>query len=137
MIGNGGAIETANQRVNIQHTAPLVTPTDLAQVPSARATSGSPLVLGDVANRVTKEHQPLIGDAVINDGRGLMLVVEKLPWANTLDVTHKVEAALDEMKPGLTGTGPWTRRSSGRRTSSTWRSTTSPTLCSSVVSSWC
>jgi CzcA family heavy metal efflux pump len=32
-----------------------------------------------------------------------MLVVEKFPWANTLDVTHGVEAALDELRPGLTG----------------------------------
>ena len=52
---------------------------------------------------VVEEHQPLIGDAVINDGPGLMLVVEKFPWANTLDVTKGVEAALDELRPGLPG----------------------------------
>ena len=46
---------------------------------------------------------PLFGDAVINDGPGLMLVVEKFPWANTLDVTHGVENALDELRPGLPG----------------------------------
>ena len=45
----------------------------------------------------------MIGDAVINDGPGLMLIVEKLPWANTLDVTHGVEEALDELRPGLPG----------------------------------
>ncbi len=33
-------------------------------------------------------HQPLIGDAVINDGPGLMMIVEKLPWANNLEVTQ-------------------------------------------------
>ena len=43
---------------------------------------GKPLQLGDVAE-VVEDHQPLIGDAVINDGPGLMLIVEKLPWANT------------------------------------------------------
>jgi multidrug efflux pump subunit AcrB len=32
-----------------------------------------------------------------------MLIVEKLPWANTLDVTRGVEAAIDEMRPGLPG----------------------------------
>jgi len=32
-----------------------------------------------------------------------MLVVQKLPWANSLDVTRRVEAALDEMRPGLPG----------------------------------
>ncbi len=32
-----------------------------------------------------------------------MLIVEKLPWANTLDVTRGVEAALQELEPGLPG----------------------------------
>ena len=45
----------------------------------------------------------MIGDAVINDGPGLMLIVEKFPWGNTLDVTRGVEEALEEMKPGLPG----------------------------------
>ena len=43
------------------------------------------------------------GDAVINDGVGLMLIVEKLAWGNTLEVTRGVEAALEQMKPGLPG----------------------------------
>jgi len=46
---------------------------------------------------------PLIGDAVINDGPGLMLVVEKFPWANTLELTRGVEDALTELQPGLPG----------------------------------
>ena len=50
-----------------------------------------------------RDHQPMIGDAVINQGDGLMLIVEKLPWANTMDVTRGVEQALDEMRPGLQG----------------------------------
>ncbi len=41
-----------------------------------------------------RDHQPLIGDAVINDGPGILLIVEKFPWANTLDVTRGVEQAL-------------------------------------------
>jgi CzcA family heavy metal efflux pump len=39
----------------------------------------------------------------VNDGPGLLLVVEKFPWANTLDVTRGVEEALEELKPGLPG----------------------------------
>ena len=31
------------------------------------------------------------------------MVVEKFPWANTLDVTRGVDQALDEMRPGLPG----------------------------------
>ena len=45
----------------------------------------------------------MVGDAVINGGPGLMLIVEKLPWANTLDVTEGVEKAMDEHAPGLPG----------------------------------
>jgi CzcA family heavy metal efflux pump len=58
--------------------------------------------LDQVADLV-RDHQPLIGDAVINQGDGLMLIVEKLPWANTLDVTEGIEDALDELDPALAG----------------------------------
>ena len=49
--------------------------------------------------QVVEDHQPLIGDAVINNGHGLMLIVEKLPWGNTLDVTKGVEEALQQLSP--------------------------------------
>ena len=61
---------------------------------------GRTLRLADVAN-VVEDHQPPIGDAVINDGPGLLLIVEKQPEGNTLEVTKGVEAALDELQPGL------------------------------------
>jgi CzcA family heavy metal efflux pump len=101
IIGTGGFVDTPNQRLGIQHKLPIITPDDLAQVPVSER-GGRPLRLGDVADVVT-DHQPLIGDAVINDGPGLMLIVEKLPWGNTLEVTRGVEAALDELRPGLPG----------------------------------
>lgn len=63
---------------------------------------GRILRLGEVAE-VKEDHQPLIGDAVIDDGPGLLLIVEKLPWANTLEVTRGVDQALEDMKPGLSG----------------------------------
>jgi CzcA family heavy metal efflux pump len=101
VVGTGGFIETPNQRLSIRHVLPIRTPRDLAQVTIERR-NGKPLRLGDVA-QVVEDHQPLAGDAVINDGPGLMLIVEKLPWANTLDVTRGVDQALEELKPGLTG----------------------------------
>ena len=58
--------------------------------------------LGDVG-KVVWDTWPMVGDAVINDERGLMMIVEKLPWANTLEVTRGVEEALTELKPGLPG----------------------------------
>jgi Cu/Ag efflux pump CusA len=100
-IGTGGFVETPNQRLGIRHVLPIATPDDLAKV-TIEQHRGKALRLGDVAD-VVVDHQPLIGDAVINDGPGLMLIVEKLPWGNTLEVTRGVEAAIDQMRPGLPG----------------------------------
>ncbi|MFW2340569.1 MAG: efflux RND transporter permease subunit [Acidimicrobiia bacterium] len=101
IIGRGGWVESGDQRLSIRHVAPIVTAEDLATVP-VQTTTGETLALGDVAELV-RDHQLLNGDAVINDGPGLMLIVEKLPWANTLEVTRGVEDALAELEPGLPG----------------------------------
>ena len=37
----------------------------------------------------------------LNNQLGIMLIVEKQPWANTLDLTLAVEAAMAELQPGL------------------------------------
>src|SRR6266542_4089855 len=96
--GTGGFIDTANQRLGIRHLLPIITAEGLAQVPVEDST----LRLGDVAN-VVEDHQPLIGDAITNDGPSILLVVEKFPGANTVEVSQGVEEALAAMKPGLTG----------------------------------
>jgi CzcA family heavy metal efflux pump len=100
-IGTGGFIDTPNQRLSIRHVLPITSPTDLSRVPIYK-TNGEQVPLGDVSTLVW-DHQPLTGDAVINDGPGLMIIVEKLPWANNLEVTKGVEDALEELKPGLPG----------------------------------
>ncbi|RNL57280.1 efflux RND transporter permease subunit [Arthrobacter oryzae] len=102
LIGTGGSVDTPNQTMGIRHILPITTPADLAQVSLDREAGQSPLRLADVAN-VVEDHQQLIGDAVINDGPGIMLIVEKLPWGNTVEVTRGVEEALQTMAPGLTG----------------------------------
>lgn len=103
--GTGGFVDSPSTRLEIRHVSPIVSPEDLSQVaieplPGSPRTAG--MTLGDVA-RVTEDHQPLIGDAVVNDGPGLVLVVEKFPGANTVEVTKGVEAALDTLRPGLEG----------------------------------
>jgi CzcA family heavy metal efflux pump len=100
-IGTGGFVDTPNQRLSIQHIQPIISPNELARVP-LKGRNGEALLLSDVA-QLKWDHQPLAGDAVINDGPGLMLIVEKLPWANTLDVTRGVEQAIKELQPGLPG----------------------------------
>src|SRR5687767_2261079 len=95
--GTGGFIDTPNQRLGIWHVLPISSPEELAQVP-VDDTEG--LVLSDVAT-VVEDHQPLIGDAVVNDAPNLMLVIEKLPGTNTLEVTRDVEDALAALRPGF------------------------------------
>ena len=40
---------------------------------------------------------------MINDGPGMLLVVEKLPWANTVEMTRGVEEAIRSIEPGMPG----------------------------------
>lgn len=102
--GTGGFVDTPNQRFGIQHVFPIDSADDLARV-SLENTEGevaSGVRLGDVAE-VREDHQPLIGDAILDSGPGLLLVIEKFPEANTLAVTRDVEDALAAMAPGLSG----------------------------------
>jgi Cu/Ag efflux pump CusA len=96
--GTGGFIETPNQRLTIRHQLPISTVGTFAKVPL----SGTTVSVGDVAF-LAEGHQALIGDAIIGDGPGLMLAIEKFPGFSTAEVTRGVERALDELKPGLPG----------------------------------
>ncbi len=98
--GSGGFFDSPTQRLGVQHILPIRTPADLAQV--AIADAKTPLRLGDVAT-VVEDHQPLIGDGSLASGKALLLVVEKLPGANTGEVTHRLDAALGQLKPSLKG----------------------------------
>jgi len=77
-IGTGGFIESPNQRLGVRSVLTIRSPEDLAQVPinDRKKPDGTPLVLGDVAD-VIWDTWPLVGDAVINGGEGLMMIVEK------------------------------------------------------------
>ncbi len=105
--GTGGFIDTPNQRLGVRHVLPI---TDAGQL-AAVAVDGRPeLRIGDVAG-VVEDHPPLIGDAVAPHAddpgpgadAGLIIVVEKFPGRNTLEVTRGVEQALESLRPGLPG----------------------------------
>ncbi|HWB01937.1 MAG TPA: efflux RND transporter permease subunit [Verrucomicrobiales bacterium] len=101
VIGAGGFVDTPNQRMAVRQASAITSADDLARnVIEFR--NGIPLRLGDVAKVVEGNPAP-IGDAVINDGPGLLLIVEKQPWGNTLDVTLGVERMLEELRPALPG----------------------------------
>jgi len=98
MPGAGGWIDTPNQRLGILHTQPITTAPDLAKVP----VDGASVPLGEIA-RVVEDHPPLIGDAIVRGGPGLLLVVEQFPEANTQGVIRGVENAMRELSHGMPG----------------------------------
>ena len=113
MPGTGGFIETPQQRLQVRNVFDKIAdPKELGKVPVEGAAGR--LRLADVVGRQVG-HQPLIGDAVVDDGDGLLLVVEKFPGASTPEVSEGVEDALEELAARrCPACGP-TRRSSGRR----------------------
>lgn len=114
-VGSGGFVDTPNQRLALRHVPAVYTPEQLGEIPirsmaaqttparpgaNAAISSGSPLRIRDVAE-VKFDYAPPIGDAIINNRPGLLLIVEKQPWANTLDVTRNVEKAMLDLKPAM------------------------------------
>ena len=103
--GTGGWIDNPNQRLGLHHDMPIISPETMAKVPVTPIhllLTGKTISLGDVAE-TTFSHSMMIGDAFVDNGKGLLLVIEKLPSANTLEVTRGVEATLDELKLGMPG----------------------------------
>lgn len=99
LIGGGGFVDTPNQRLAVQQAGTVQTAADLAGAIVKSAGEAS-VRIGDVA-RVVDGFSAPIGNAIIDDGPGIMLIVEKQPTANTLELTRAVEAAFAELKPGL------------------------------------
>ena len=101
VLETGGFLDTPNQRLAVRHLSPILEPDDLGRT-VVDFRGGAAVRLGDVA-KVTVGSPPPIGDAVINDGPGLLLIVEKQPEGNTLEVTRRVEEALGTLGPALKG----------------------------------
>ncbi len=101
VLESGGFVDKPNQRLAVRHRAMVVEPDDLARTIVAFQ-GNAPTRLGDVAT-VQFGSPPAIGDAIIDNAPGLLLIVEKQPEGNTLEVTKKIEAALRDLNPGLTG----------------------------------
>ncbi|HUY92021.1 MAG TPA: efflux RND transporter permease subunit [Pirellulales bacterium] len=98
-LSGGGFVDTPNQRLPVRQLTGIRDPEDIADT-IVGFRGGAPLRIGDVADVVEGFPAP-IGDAVIDDGPGLLLIVEKQPWGNTLDITRNVEQTIDLLRPGL------------------------------------
>ncbi len=97
--GRGGFVDLPQQRVSIQHVSPITGPDQLAKV----AVEGKPgVILGDVAT-VVENNPVIIGDGLVNDESGLVMVVEKQPGASAAVVSKGIEKAVKSLSTGLPG----------------------------------
>jgi len=99
LIGGGGFVDTPNQRLSVRQVSGVQSAGELAQA-VVKQTGAASVRIGDVA-RVLEGYAPPIGSAIIDDGPGILLTIEKQPAANTLELTRAVEAALAALQPGL------------------------------------
>jgi len=98
-----GFIENSNQRMMLKLTGQPMSAGELAKV-VLRYTENGTVLLGDVAT-VIAAPAPAIGGAAIAGKPGVVLMVIGQYKANTLAVTHGVEAALAEFKSGFEADG--------------------------------
>jgi CzcA family heavy metal efflux pump len=96
-VEGAGFVENANQRIVIQTEGQSITPVQLGNA-VLTPVDGTSVCLKDIA-RIEWAPQPLIGDAGIFGKEGVILVLSSQYGANTLEVTRRTEAALDELAP--------------------------------------
>lgn len=98
-----GYIENSNQRMMLKMSGQPKSTQELAKV-VLRQTDNGTLLLSDVAT-VVAAPAPAIGGAAIAGKPGVVLMVIGQYKANTLAVTHGIEAALAEFKDGFEADG--------------------------------
>jgi CzcA family heavy metal efflux pump len=96
-IRGGGFIENDNQRITVRTKGQALSAEALGDAVLTHH-EGFSVRLKDVAF-VAEGAQPKLGDGLVNGKPGVVMMVHSQYGANTLDVTRRVEAALQEMKP--------------------------------------
>jgi Cu/Ag efflux pump CusA len=97
-VRGAGFIETTNQRIVFQTEGQSLTPEDIGRTVLLSRGSAS-VTLSNVAD-VTEAAEPPIGGATIQGEPGVILNVTEQYDADTVDVTKRAEAALEELRPG-------------------------------------
>ncbi len=98
--GRGGFIDLPQQRVNVQHVSPITDTAALGRVAVENAPLG--VTLADVAT-IVEAPPTIIGDGIVDEESGLVLVVEKQPGESTAEVSRGIEEALASLSVGLPG----------------------------------
>jgi CzcA family heavy metal efflux pump len=102
-VRGAGFIENNNQRIILQTQGQPLTSDQLAKVVLLHE-KGADVLLGDVA-RVVEAQEPPIGAGLIDGQPGIVLLILSQYAANTVEATHLVDQALEELRPTLSKQG--------------------------------
>jgi CzcA family heavy metal efflux pump len=98
-VRGAGFQENDRQRLTVRALAQVQSAAQLADA-VITTSAGTPVRLRDVA-QVVDGPAPKFGDAAIGDKPGVLLIVHRQPDADTPDLTRRVEAELEKLRPML------------------------------------
>lgn len=102
-VRGAGFVDTPNQRVVLRTEGQALTPEALGRTVLINE-GGASVVLADVAT-VASAPEPPIGAALVDGRPGVLLMVGAQVGVDTRAVTARLEAALEDLKPGLASAG--------------------------------
>jgi len=102
-VRGAGFVDTKNQRIAFQSEGQSLKPADIADTVLLSQGAAS-VTLGSVAD-VVEAPEPPIGGAEIQGRPGVILNVAEQYGADTIEVTKNLEAALEDLRPGLAADG--------------------------------
>ncbi len=102
-VRGAGFIENKNQRITLNTAGQTTTADQLSQVVLLQK-NGATVRLGDIG-QVLLAPEPPVGGATVEGKPGIVIMVESQYGADTMKVTHAIEAALTGLKPSLQATG--------------------------------
>ena len=102
-VRGAGFVDTQNQRIVFQTEGQSLKPDAIGRTVLLSRGAAS-VTLGNVAD-VVDAPEPPIGGAAVQGQRGVILNLAEQYAADTLQVTESVEAALEELRPGLEADG--------------------------------
>ena len=96
---SGGIFMDAGQEYLVRGTGRVRREDDIARTAVA-VRGGTPVLIGDVAEVVIGPAPP-IGRGSVNAGSAVILSIQRQPEANTLELTGRIDATLDEIEADL------------------------------------
>ena len=95
----GGFIDNGPQEIMVRNLAMTVELDDIART-IIKKSGGRPIAISDVAT-VAWGTEPKRGEAAVNGSPGVIMSIIKAPGFDTIDLTNRIEAAIDGLSPSL------------------------------------